>query len=158
MKIGPVQERMRKGSATKADIKLLKSRLAKQHLEDIVADMNLATPEPLQNPLALGATKKRGKIGKKGNKQTRPKAKRKNKKGKHVDYDSEESDSNQDQEGTELMGKTFVDDGETCTVTKLSYDSDDEAVAHYMFKGEEEYSSVQEMRAWVESYECKHKH
>jgi|LakMenEpi03Aug12_release.lakeMendotaPanAssembly.Ray.scaffolds.fasta_scaffold3629187_1 hypothetical protein len=56
------------------------------------------------------------------------------------------------------MGKTFVDDGETCTVTKLSYDSDDEAVAHYMFKGEEEYSSVQEVRAWVESYECKHKH
>ncbi len=41
------------------------------------------------------------------------------------------------------MGKTFVDDGETCTVTKLSYYSDDEAVAHYMFKGEEEYSSVQ---------------
>ncbi len=38
-----------------------------------------------------------------------------------------------------------MDEGETCIVTCITYNSDDEAVAWYIFDGEEEYSSIEEV-------------
>ena len=42
-----------------------------------------------------------------------------------------------------------MDEGHVCTVTRVTYDSDDDAVAVYLLDGEEEYSSLTEVRAWV---------
>ncbi len=52
--------------------------------------------------------------------------------------DSSSSDSESSVEGQDVVGKTFIDEGEMCTVLRISYDSDDEPVAHYK---------------WVASYE-----
>jgi hypothetical protein len=38
-----------------------------------------------------------------------------------------------------------MDEGETCIVTRITYNSDDEAVAWYIFDGDEEYSSIEEV-------------
>ena len=63
------------------------------------------------------------------------------------------SESDSSHEGGGLVGKSFEDEGQICTVTRLGYDSDDEPVVHYMFDGAEEFSSVAEVREWVEVHE-----
>ena len=47
----------------------------------------------------------------------------------------------------------FEDDGEECTVTGVGNDSRGEPVAFYDFEGQETFSRVAEVRAWVRAYE-----
>jgi hypothetical protein len=131
--------RVQKGASTKADTTFLKSRKVKKYM----ADLQIQRP---QESCQKGRGRGRGRG--RGSRRRAPKRRRS---GASSNSDSNNSNTSCDSEieGEELIGKTFVDEGHVCTVTRVTYDSDDDAVAVYLLDGEEEYSSLTEVRAWV---------
>jgi len=126
VKIPGAMQRQADGAATKADLKLLKSRLARRAMEEAGAAPPLATAN---RPRASNRRRKKSKSA--------------------DDADSDESD-----DGADLVGKSWEDEElGPCTVTgrctvdgcralEYSYEEDGST--------EETYSSVAEVREWIE--------
>ena len=73
--------------------------------------------------------------------------------GEHSDGDSS-SDDEDGYKGKDLLHKIFEDEGSLYTVTGHGVDDDGERVLFYELDGEEEYSTVAEVRKWVKEFDA----
>jgi len=136
-----VKEKAVKGEVlTKTESKFMQSRKVKEHEARLRGG-------PVGKGKQAGIGRGRGRGKGKGRGRGRGKGRGQ---GTRSDSDSD-ADSDSSHEADDLVGETFVDEGQTCTVTGVGYDSDGEAVAMYMFDGEKEYSGAGEVREWVEA-------
>jgi hypothetical protein len=143
-------ERVQKGEGTKKDAAFLKSRKLKKYEADLAGGSTAKTAAATgRGGRGGGRGRGRGRGRGAGAEKKTTVKKRKRKKEVESESSSDSSDLDSCSELNELIGKTFVDEGETCIVTRITYNSDDEAVAWYMFDGEEEYSSIEEVSEWI---------
>ena len=139
VKLEHAQERQRKGIATAADLKLFKSRVVKK-----IQQQN-APPTPA--PSAPKTNRKR---------------KRKTKRQEDSASEPSDGDSSSDDEdidkGKDLLYKLFEDEGQLFKVVGFGVSEDNDRLLFYQLDGkgaEEEYSSVAEVREWVQAYEAR---